>query len=83
MVMDLRRCGELQRAELYDVAEDARGEKNLKDCVATNDGIVREGVLACEQRGGGGGGGGGRRSPCPWFKDPYASVDPAACLFQL
>ncbi len=38
--MDLHRCGTLRRTVLYDVAEDAQGETNLKDCVTTADGKV-------------------------------------------
>jgi hypothetical protein len=39
-VMDLHRCGVLRHAVLYDVAEEARGEGNLRDCVADANGKV-------------------------------------------
>ncbi len=38
--MDLHRCGALRRAVLYDVLEEARGEVNLRDCVADANGKV-------------------------------------------
>ena len=42
-VLEWHRRGALRRAVLYDVREnsEARGETNLKDCVAAADGTVR------------------------------------------
>jgi hypothetical protein len=44
MVLDGRRSGTLHRAALYDVADDARGERNIRDCVAVTNGKVRDGA---------------------------------------
>ena len=41
MVLACHRSGALPRVVLYDVEEDAHGEKNLMDCVAAADGKVR------------------------------------------